>query len=88
MADRGTDIMAAMPLITADTPQRTPTTATLPHTTGDIDRGTMLPPIMVPGTGERRLSPLKNGLKPHRVHRARHDGWRRQELWFAIRHPK
>ena len=27
------------------------TTATLPHTTADIDRVTMLPPIMVPGTG-------------------------------------
>ena len=53
MADRGTAIMAAMPLrITAgNTPQRTTTTATLPHTTADIDRVTMLPPIMVPGTG-------------------------------------
>lgn len=87
MADRGTAIMAAMPLITADTPQRT-TTATFPHTTADIDRLTMLPPIMVTGTGERRLSPLQIGLKPHQVRRARHDGWRRQELWFAIRHPK
>jgi hypothetical protein len=70
MADRGTAIIAAMPLITADTPQRI--------TTG----------IMVTGTGERRLSPLQIGLKPHQVRRARHDGWRRQELWFAIRHPK
>src|SRR6476660_4153515 len=52
MADRGTAIMAAMPQrITAGTPQRTTTTATLPHTTADMDRVTMLPPIMVPGTG-------------------------------------
>ena len=49
MADRA---MAAMlQLITAGTPRRT-TTATLLHTTAaDIDRVTMLPPIIVPGTG-------------------------------------
>src|SRR5437762_3148286 len=90
MADHGTAIMAAMPLITitADTPQRTPTTAMFPHTAADIDRVTMLPPIMVTGTGERRLSPLKSGLKPHQIRRARHAGWRRQELWYAIRHLK
>jgi hypothetical protein len=51
MADQGTAIMAATPVLTADTPQRTTTAATLPHTTADIDRVTMLPPIMVPGTG-------------------------------------
>src|SRR5450631_2937710 len=86
MADRGTAIMAAMPLITADTPRRT-TTATFPHT-ADIDRLTMLPPIMVTGTGERRLSPLQIGLKPHQVRPAKHDGRRRQHLECAIRHPK
>jgi hypothetical protein len=37
-------------LITAGTPQRI-TTATLLRTTVDIDRVTMLQPIMVPGTG-------------------------------------
>ena len=41
MADQGTAITAATPLLTADTPQRT---------TADIDRVIMLPPIMVPGT--------------------------------------
>ena len=51
MADRGTATRAAMLLlITAGTPQRT-ATATLLRTTADIDRVTMLPPIMVPGTG-------------------------------------
>src|ERR1700722_11357554 len=50
MADLGTAIMAATPLLTADTPQGTTAAATLPHTTADIDRVTMLPPIMVPGT--------------------------------------
>jgi hypothetical protein len=40
MADRGTATMAAMPLlIMAGTPQRT---ATLPHTTADMDRVTAL----------------------------------------------
>ena len=47
----GGPAMAAMLLlITAGTPRRT-TTATLLHTTADIDRVTMLPPIIVPGTG-------------------------------------
>jgi hypothetical protein len=47
MADQDTAIMAATPLFTADTPQRTTAAVTLPHIT-DIDRVTMLPPIMVP----------------------------------------
>src|ERR1700722_5872537 len=75
MAGQGTAIMAATPLLTADTPQRTTTAATLPHTTADIDRVTMLPPIMVPGTmalgtigaGDRearRLSRTTRCLRP------------------------
>jgi hypothetical protein len=52
MADRGTATMAAMPLlIMAGTPPRTTTTATLPHTTADIDRVITLPPTMVLGIG-------------------------------------
>ena len=49
-AGRGTAIMAATRLLTAATPQRTTAAATLPHTTAGIDRVTMLPAIMVPGT--------------------------------------
>src|ERR1700733_2187176 len=51
MAGQGTAIMAATPLLTADTPQPTTRAATLQHTTAGIDRVTMLPAIMmVPGT--------------------------------------
>jgi hypothetical protein len=64
MADQGTAIMAATPLLTADTPQRTTTAATLPHTTADIDRVTMLPPIMVPGT--MALGTIGAGDRPAR----------------------
>src|ERR1700732_238057 len=74
MAGQGTVIMAATPLLTADTPQRTTTAATLPHTTADIDRVTMLPPIMVPGTmalgttgaGDRQARRLSRTTKGRR----------------------
>src|SRR6202140_949718 len=74
MADQGTAIMAATPVLTADTPQRTTTAATLPHTTADIDRVTMLPPIMVPGTmalgtigaGDRQARRLSRTTKGRR----------------------
>ena len=74
MADQGTAIIAATPVLTADTPQRTTTAATLPHTTADIDRVTMLPPIMVPGTmalgtigaGDRQARRLSRTTKGRR----------------------
>lgn len=46
MADQATPIMAAMPLLTADTTVE----VMPPNTTADIDRVTTLPAITVPGT--------------------------------------
>ena len=73
MADQGTAIMAATPLVTADMPLRTTMAATLPHTTVGIDRVTMLP-IMVPGTmalgttgaGDRQARRLSRTTKGRR----------------------